>query len=59
MVVGTSLQWGVGLPLAYLFGPVLGMGLLWMWGATMLYRGGQAAIYAWMWRRRRWANVSV
>lgn len=58
-VVGTTLQWGVGLPLAYLAGPVLGLGLLWMWGAMMLYRGGQSLVYAIMWRRRAWAKISV
>ena len=59
LVVGTAMQWGIGLPLAYFCGPVLGMGLLWMWASTMLYRGGQAAIFAWMWRRRTWTTVSV
>ena len=58
-VVGTTLQWGIGLPLAYLAGPVLGLGLVWMWGAMMLYRGGQALVYAIMWRRRSWANIAV
>jgi MATE family multidrug resistance protein len=59
MIVGTTTQWAMGLPLAYLFGPVLGMGLLWMWSAIMLYRAGQAAIYAWMWRRRSWAEIAL
>ncbi len=58
MVVGTTLQWGIGLPLAYLFGPILGLGLVWMWGAMMLYRASQAAIYAWMWRQRQWARLN-
>ena len=58
-VVGTLLQWGVGLPLAYLFGPVLGWGLLWMWVPMMLYRCSQAAIFAAMWKRRKWANITV
>ena len=59
LAVGTVMQWGVGLPLAYLAGPVLGLGLLWMWGAMMLYRGGQAAIFAIMWKRRKWASIAV
>ena len=59
MVIGTTMQWAVGLPLAYLAGPVLGMGLLWMWASTMLYRGGQACIFAWMWRRRSWAEIEI
>ena len=52
MVVGTGMQWGVGLPLAYLVGPVLGWGLVWMWAAMLLYRGGQAFIFTRMWKSR-------
>jgi MATE family multidrug resistance protein len=58
-VVGTLTQWGIGLPLAYLAGPILGKGLLWMWAAMMLYRGSQALIYAVMWRRRAWTTVAL
>jgi len=59
LIVGTAMQWGVGLPLSYLFGPILGWGLAWMWGAMMLYRGGQAIIFAIMWKKRGWANIAV
>ena len=59
LFVGTAMQWGVGLPLAYLFGPVLGWGLAWMWGAMMLYRAGQALIFSLMWKKRGWANIAV
>jgi putative MATE family efflux protein len=59
LLVGTTMQWGVGLPLAYLFGPVLGWGLVWMWLGMILYRGGQALIFAIMWKRRRWANIAL
>jgi Na+-driven multidrug efflux pump len=59
MLVGTGMQWGVGLPLAYLAGPVLDWGLVWMWAAMMLYRGGQAIIFAVMWKRRGWATIAV
>jgi MATE family multidrug resistance protein len=59
LIVGTAMQWGVGLPLAYLAGPVMGLGLLWMWGAMMLYRAGQATIYTVMWKRRGWTDIAV
>lgn len=59
LMVGTTMQWGVGLPLAYLAGPILGHGLLWMWAAMMLYRAGQAGIFAFMWKRRTWASIAV
>jgi len=58
-VVGTTLQWGMGLPLAYLAGPVMGLDLVWIWGAILLYRGGQSAIYAHMWRGRGWSEVEL
>ena len=59
LMVGTVMQWGVGLPLAYLAGPILDLGLLWMWAAMMLYRGGQATTFAIMWKRRNWSTVTL
>ena len=59
MVTGIVMQWCVGLPLAYVFGPVLDWGLLWIWGAMMVYRSGQSLIFARMWARRKWTQISV
>jgi Na+-driven multidrug efflux pump len=59
LIVGTTMQWGLGLPLAYLFGPILGWGLAWMWAAMILYRVGQSLILALMWKKRRWVNIAV
>ena len=59
LLVGTGMQWGVGLPLAYIFGPILGWGLAWIWGAMMLYRCSQALIFSIMWKKRGWANIAV
>ena len=58
-IVSTVCQWGVGLPLAYIFGPVMGLGLGWVWAGMLLYRGLQAGVYAWMWKKKTWANVAV
>ena len=59
MKVSVVCQWGVGLPLAYLVGPKLGFGLLGIWAAQGIYRILQAAIFVYLWRGRRWMNVSV
>lgn len=59
MGVGVTCQWLVGLPLAWLLGPVLGLGLVWIWGAQLLYRGLQAGIFAVIWQRGRWASIRV
>ncbi len=59
MLVGIGMQWLVFLPLAYLLGPVLGLGLLEIWLATNLYRALQAAIFGLIWTRRRWQSIQV
>jgi putative MATE family efflux protein len=59
MGVSVSCQWLLGLPLAYLLGPVLGLGLVWIWGAQLLYRGVQAVAFAVIWRRGAWARIEV
>lgn len=59
MRVSVGMQWLVFLPLAYLIGPVLGAGLLEIWLLMNLYRGGQAAIFAAIWQRRRWASIKL
>ncbi|MGB0589247.1 MAG: MATE family efflux transporter [Myxococcota bacterium] len=59
MIVSTSLQWGLFLPVAYLVGPVLGHGLLAIWMAQMGYRGLQSLAYMMLWRGRSWANIRV
>jgi putative MATE family efflux protein len=52
-------QWVFFLPIAFLFGPVLGYGLLGVWAMNGLYRAGQALVCAQQWRQRRWAEISI
>lgn len=59
MLVSVGLQWGVFLPLAYLLGPVLQVGLLPIWGAMMAYRTAQTLILVAIWRSRIWARIVV
>ncbi|MGB5211239.1 MAG: MATE family efflux transporter [Gammaproteobacteria bacterium] len=59
MMVSVGVQWLVFLPLAYLLGPVLGLGLTAIWVLQSLYRGLQAGIFSRFWMARRWADIEV
>ena len=59
MRVGIGLQWLIFLPLAFLLGPVLGLGLTTIWLAMVAYRGLQALIFTAAWQRRGWASIEV
>ncbi len=59
MLVATGLQWGLFLPLAWLLGPVLGLGLTPIWLAMGGYRLLQAGIFIAAWQRRRWQHHAV
>lgn len=61
MVMGVSvgLQWLLFLPLAYLVGPVGGLGLSAIWLAMTAYRGLQSLVLAAIWQRRRWSLLRV
>lgn len=59
MAVAITAQWLVFLPLAYLAGPVLGLGLIGIWVMQGLYRGGQALFFYRFWKQGKWAAVEV
>lgn len=59
MLVSVTLQWGLFLPLAFLLGPVLGLGMAAVWAAQVGYRSLQGLVFASIWRRRNWMNVKV
>lgn len=59
LAVSLGCQWGLGLPLAYLLGPHLGLGLLGVWAAQVAYRTVQAGLLTVLWQRRSWSQVSV
>ena len=58
-VMGVNLgsQWLLFLPCAYLLGPVLGGGLLTVWLLQSLYRTLASAIFAILWKRKRWTGI--
>ena len=59
MVVAITTQWVIFLPLAYLIGPILGLGLIGIWVAQSGYRALQAVVFFQYWRARKWAAIEV
>lgn len=59
MMVSVGFQWLVFLPLAYLTGPVLGLGLTGVWALNMLYRAAVSGVFIVLWRRRDWARIAL
>ena len=59
LLIAASLQWLLLLPLVYMLGPLLGMGLLAIWIAYCCYRLLHAGIFVLVWQRGTWANVPM
>jgi MATE family multidrug resistance protein len=59
MAATITLQWLAFLPLAYLVGPGLGLGLIGIWACQVAYRAVQALVMTGLWRRGRWAEIEV
>lgn len=59
MVVSISLQWALQLPLVYLIGPHLGLGLMAIWVAWIAVRALQAGIFFAVWRGPRWGQQTI
>ncbi len=59
MAVSVGSQWLIGLPLAWLVGPYLGLGLFAVWVTQAFYRALQAGIFVVLWRRRGWARIKI
>ncbi len=59
MRISISCQWFYFLPLAYLFGPVLGYGLIDVWLLNISYRAVLACVFALLWNRGRWMTIKV
>jgi len=59
MKISFALQWLLFLPMAWLVGPYLGMGLTAIWIGQIIYR----LIFTWamihMWQGRKWSTVEV
>jgi len=57
MFVSIGVQWLLMLPLAYLLGPVLGLGLFSVWLMQGGTRALQSALFLGLWRSRRWERI--
>ncbi|MCW8876182.1 MAG: MATE family efflux transporter [Kangiellaceae bacterium] len=59
MVVGVVCQWLIFLPLAWIIGPYMGMGLTAIWLTQGLYRLFQTFWFASLWNKRQWAEIKL
>ncbi len=59
MYIATGFQWLIFLPLVYLIGPVLGLGLVVVFVAQVVYRSVQSLTFALMWNRGRWQSIEL
>jgi putative MATE family efflux protein len=57
--ISIGLQWLVMLPVAYLIGPVLGLGLLGVWAWFIFSRFLTAGVFATVWQSGTWQTVKV
>ena len=59
MKVSVGFQWLLFLPLAYVLGPMLGLGLTAVWLCMTLYRALQSAVFVVAWQRRDWVHIKL
>lgn len=59
MILSVASQWGVFLPLAYLAGPLLNLGLIGIWSALVVQRVLQALGATLLWQRGSWTRIRV
>jgi putative MATE family efflux protein len=59
MVISTSYQWLLFLPVVYVVGPVMGLGLVLVFVAQVTYRCLQSVTFALMWKRGRWQTIEL
>lgn len=59
MAISVLLQWGFFLPLVWILGPVLGLGLTAIWLAMGAYRLLQAGLFVRAWERRDWIAIKL
>lgn len=59
MLINFVMQWCFLLPLAFLIGPILGYGLIGIWLIQGVQRISLSAVYAWVWNKRKWAEIRI
>ena len=59
MIVSIVCQWLIFLPLAWVIGPYMGMGLTAIWLTQGLYRLLQLFWFVSLWRKKEWSKIKV
>lgn len=59
MMVSIVLQWAISLPLIYLVGPYLNLGLIALWGVQSGYKLLQGGIFFIIWKMGRWKAIEL
>ena len=59
MFISIGFQWLIFLPIVYVVGLVLSLGLVAVFAAQAAYRGVQAVTFASMWQRGRWQTIEL
>lgn len=59
MVISTGFQWLIFLPVVYVLGPMLGLGLVFIFLAQVGYRALQSVTFTFMWKRGRWQAIDI
>ena len=59
MFIGIGFQWLIFLPIVYVIGPIMGLGLVAVFTTQAAYRGLQALTFASMWKRGRWQSIEL
>lgn len=59
MFTSILLQWGLYIPMAYIAGPVFGLGLTAIWIAQLIYKTIGGITFAVMWKRRKWDEIEI
>ncbi|WP_415885015.1 MATE family efflux transporter [Neptuniibacter sp. QD37_6] len=59
LLISTFGQWCFFLPLAWLFGPILGFGLLGIWIVQIVHRLLSSAIFIRIWSQQHWQKVKI
>lgn len=56
VMIGVTVMWGALVPLAYLFGIVLGFGLPGIWMAMLIDEWIRGSLMFFRWKKKRWMN---
>ena len=59
LTVTTFGQWCFYLPLAWLFGPYLGFGLLGIWVVQVVHRSFSSLIFIKLWKQQKWQHIEI